>query len=141
MRTSTLLLTILSSLSLTAASPTATSITGQQWPIKAVAVLTGKVQGTVTLIQEDEDSATKIMYEITGNDPNASRGFHIHQYGDLTKGCDRLVRCHFFQQSSTNWTTTARKHITTHMISRTAHQLTKQDTLVTWETSRLMPLV
>jgi Cu/Zn superoxide dismutase len=91
MRTSTLLLTIFSSLSLTAASPTKSAIAGQEWPIKAVAVLTGKVSGTVTLVQEDEDSPTKITYDLAGNDPNASRGFHIHQFGDLTKGCDRLV--------------------------------------------------
>ncbi|KAI9756285.1 MAG: Superoxide dismutase [Cu-Zn] [Lichina confinis] len=56
---------------------------------KAVAVLRGdaKVKGTVTLEQESESSPTKITYDITGNDPNAKRGFHIHQFGDNTNGC------------------------------------------------------
>lgn len=56
---------------------------------KAVAVLRGdaKVRGTVTLEQECESSPTKITYDITGNEPNAKRGFHIHQFGDNTNGC------------------------------------------------------
>src|ERR1700748_174345 len=83
MRASTILLTALSTLGLVAASPTAT---GE--PIKAVVVLNGeKVKGVVHLEQNPHDDETTITYEITGNDPNAKRGFHIHQLGDLTKGC------------------------------------------------------
>ena len=41
----------------------------------------------MTLEQESESSPTKITYDITGNDPNAKRGFHIHQFGDNTNGC------------------------------------------------------
>ncbi|OJD23797.1 superoxide dismutase [Cu-Zn] [Blastomyces percursus] len=55
----------------------------------AVAVLRGdsNVKGTVTFEQASESSNTIISYNITGNDPNAQRGFHIHQFGDNTNGC------------------------------------------------------
>ncbi|KAL1970953.1 hypothetical protein VTN77DRAFT_2787 [Rasamsonia byssochlamydoides] len=57
--------------------------------VKAVAVLRGdsKVSGTVTFEQPDENSPTTISWNITGHDPNAERGFHIHQFGDNTNGC------------------------------------------------------
>ncbi|KAI9788747.1 MAG: Superoxide dismutase [Cu-Zn] [Peltula sp. TS41687] len=56
---------------------------------KAVAVLRGdsKVSGTVTFEQPSETAPTKITYHISGNDPNAKRGWHIHQFGDNTNGC------------------------------------------------------
>lgn len=34
-----------------------------------------------------ESSPVKITGEITGNDANAERGFHIHTFGDLSNGC------------------------------------------------------
>lgn len=57
--------------------------------VKAVAVLRGdaKVSGVVHFEQDKESEPTKISWEITGNDPNALRGFHIHQFGDNTNGC------------------------------------------------------
>ncbi|KAI9802592.1 MAG: Superoxide dismutase [Cu-Zn] [Piccolia ochrophora] len=57
--------------------------------VKAVAVLRGdsKVSGTVTFEQDSESSPTTISYEINGNDPNAKRGMHVHQFGDNTNGC------------------------------------------------------
>lgn len=45
------------------------------------------MSGTVTFTQENESSPTTITYEITGNDPNALRGMHIHEFGDNTNGC------------------------------------------------------
>ncbi|KAI9884063.1 MAG: hypothetical protein M1823_004153 [Watsoniomyces obsoletus] len=56
---------------------------------KAVAVVRGdsNVRGTVTFEQASETSPTKITYDITGYDPNAKRGMHIHQFGDNTNGC------------------------------------------------------
>ncbi|KAL0637410.1 Superoxide dismutase [Cu-Zn] [Maublancomyces gigas] len=56
---------------------------------KAVAVLRGDstVSGTVTFTQESESSPTTITYNITGNDPNAKRGMHIHEFGDNSNGC------------------------------------------------------
>ncbi|KAF9891217.1 Superoxide dismutase [Cu-Zn] [Aspergillus nanangensis] len=57
--------------------------------VKAVAVVRGdsKVTGTVTFEQADASSLTTISWNITGNDPNAERGFHVHQFGDNTNGC------------------------------------------------------
>ncbi|KAK2748945.1 Superoxide dismutase [Cu-Zn] [Myotisia sp. PD_48] len=57
--------------------------------VKAVAVIRGdsNVKGTVTFEQESESSPTVISWNITGHDPNAKRGFHIHQFGDNTNGC------------------------------------------------------
>jgi len=57
--------------------------------VKAVAVLRGdsKVTGQVTFEQADENSPTTISWDLSGHDPNAERGFHIHQFGDNTNGC------------------------------------------------------
>ncbi|RPB24327.1 superoxide dismutase-like protein [Terfezia boudieri ATCC MYA-4762] len=57
--------------------------------VKAVAVLRGDstVSGVVTFTQESESSPTIISYNIQGNDPNAQRGMHIHEFGDNTNGC------------------------------------------------------
>jgi len=57
--------------------------------VKAVAVVRGdsKVTGTVIFEQSSESSPTTITYDISGNDPNAERGFHVHQFGDNTNGC------------------------------------------------------
>ncbi|KAI5289079.1 Superoxide dismutase [Cu-Zn] [Ascosphaera aggregata] len=57
--------------------------------VKAVAVIRGDstVKGTVTFEQTEANAPTTISWNITGNDPNAERGFHIHQFGDNTNGC------------------------------------------------------
>jgi Cu-Zn family superoxide dismutase len=57
--------------------------------VKAVAVLRGdsNVSGVVTFEQPSESSPTTISWDITGNDPLAQRGMHIHQFGDNTNGC------------------------------------------------------
>lgn len=56
--------------------------------VKAVAILKGsKVEGVVHFEQKSESEPTHISWNISGNDPNAKRGFHIHQWGDLTNGC------------------------------------------------------
>ncbi|PLN78048.1 copper/zinc binding superoxide dismutase [Aspergillus taichungensis] len=57
--------------------------------VKAVAVLRGdsKVSGTVTFEQADENTPTTVSWNVTGNDANAQRGFHVHQFGDNTNGC------------------------------------------------------
>lgn len=54
-----------------------------------VAVLRGdsNVKGTVTFEQADENSSTKITWDITGHDANAERGMHVHAFGDNTNGC------------------------------------------------------
>jgi len=57
--------------------------------IYPVAVLRGdaNVKGVVTFEQSSESSPTTITYDITGNDPNAERGIHVHAFGDNTNGC------------------------------------------------------
>jgi len=57
--------------------------------VKAVAVLRGdsNVKGVVTFVQDSENAPTTITWDITGNDANAERGMHIHQFGDNTNGC------------------------------------------------------
>lgn len=57
--------------------------------VKAVAVLRGDstVKGTVSFEQSSASEPTTITYHIEGNDANALRGFHIHQFGDNTNGC------------------------------------------------------
>jgi Cu-Zn family superoxide dismutase len=56
---------------------------------ESVAVLRGdsKVSGTVTFEQASEGAPTTVTYDITGNDANAKRGFHVHTFGDNTNGC------------------------------------------------------
>lgn len=55
----------------------------------AVAVVRGdsNVKGVVTFEQSSESSPTSISWDITGNDANAERGMHVHQFGDNTNGC------------------------------------------------------
>ncbi|KAK9313686.1 superoxide dismutase [Lipomyces starkeyi] len=57
--------------------------------VKAVAVLRGDstVSGTVTFEQTAEGAPTTISWDIKGNDANALRGFHVHEFGDNTNGC------------------------------------------------------
>lgn len=57
--------------------------------VKAVAVLRGdsNVKGVVSFEQSSASEPLSISWEIEGNDANAERGFHIHQFGDNTNGC------------------------------------------------------
>ncbi|ORX46571.1 copper-zinc superoxide dismutase [Hesseltinella vesiculosa] len=57
--------------------------------VKAICVVRGdsKVSGTITFTQESEDAPTHIVADLSGLDPNAKRGFHIHEFGDNTNGC------------------------------------------------------
>ncbi|KAJ7459913.1 superoxide dismutase [Mycena latifolia] len=55
---------------------------------KAVVVLKGdsRATGTVTF-EQLKNGVTTVTGELHNLDPLASRGFHIHQFGDLTGGC------------------------------------------------------
>jgi len=57
--------------------------------VKAVAVIRGdsKIAGQVIFEQTSESSPTTITWDISGHDPNAERGMHVHQFGDNTNGC------------------------------------------------------
>lgn len=54
-----------------------------------VAVLRGdsNVKGVVRFVQEKESDYTTVSWDLTGNDANALRGFHVHEFGDNTNGC------------------------------------------------------
>jgi len=75
--------------SLLSSASMALAATAGYKPTKAVAVISGSgpVRGTVTLVQDGWDSDVVITYNLTGLDPSAKRGFHVHTAGDLTKGC------------------------------------------------------
>uniref|UniRef100_A0A5S6QQF8 superoxide dismutase n=1 Tax=Trichuris muris TaxID=70415 RepID=A0A5S6QQF8_TRIMR len=57
-------------------------------PVKAICVIRGeeKVSGIIHLEQQSEKEKTKIYGEITGLAPG-KHGFHVHEWGDNTKGC------------------------------------------------------
>lgn len=40
----------------------------------------------MTFVQDDENSATTIGYDIRGSEPGL-HGFHVHAFGDNTNGC------------------------------------------------------
>jgi len=48
---------------------------------------TSNIKGIVTFEQSSESEPTTITLNITGHDPNAERGWHIHAFGDNTNGC------------------------------------------------------
>jgi len=56
----------------------------------AVVVLTGTfgVNGTVIFSQQSPHSPVIVTGNISGLAPNALRGFHVHQYGNITGGCN-----------------------------------------------------
>jgi Cu-Zn family superoxide dismutase len=55
--------------------------------MKAIAVFTGpKVKGTVRFTEEGGKTAIDI--DVHGLKKNGVHGFHIHEYGDLSQGCD-----------------------------------------------------
>jgi Cu-Zn family superoxide dismutase len=57
--------------------------------LTVVAVLRGDsaVQGVVRFEQSSETDFTTVSWDLTGNDANALRGFHVHEFGDNTNGC------------------------------------------------------
>ncbi|KAJ5976620.1 copper/zinc binding superoxide dismutase [Penicillium waksmanii] len=57
--------------------------------VRGVALVRGdsKITGVVSFEQIDENFPTTISWNLTGNDANVERGFHIHQFGDNTNGC------------------------------------------------------
>jgi Cu-Zn family superoxide dismutase len=58
----------------------------------AIAVFTGKIKGIVHFIEEGEH--LKITVDVKGLKKNKKQGFHIHQYGDLSDGCESMC-AHF----------------------------------------------
>ena len=55
--------------------------------IRAIAVFTGKITGTVKFT-ETHDKGIIIDVDLRGLKKNARHGFHVHEYGDVSSGCD-----------------------------------------------------
>ena len=54
-----------------------------------IAVFTGKIKGTV-LFTEKSREEVYIDINLTGLKKNHKHGFHIHEYGDLSEGCESM---------------------------------------------------
>jgi Cu-Zn family superoxide dismutase len=48
----------------------------------------GKISGAVRFTQSNSGHHTRIQIELSGFEPNSIHGCHIHQSGDLSRGCD-----------------------------------------------------
>jgi Cu-Zn family superoxide dismutase len=67
----------------------------KSYPIKAIAVFnTGGIKGTVVFIEDPLNDLVQINVNITGLNKNAKHGFHVHEAGDLSEGCDSMC-AHF----------------------------------------------
>jgi len=54
----------------------------------AIAVFTGKITGTVKFTETEEGILINI--DIQGLKKNAHHGFHVHEYGDVSSGCESM---------------------------------------------------
>jgi Cu-Zn family superoxide dismutase len=54
--------------------------------MSAIAVFQGNVKGTVQFFQVNE--TVTIILNIHGLKPSSLHGFHVHEYGDLSDGCN-----------------------------------------------------
>ncbi|KAL0961408.1 hypothetical protein HGRIS_006357 [Hohenbuehelia grisea] len=61
----------------------------QTAPLKATLQLSGNstISGTVSFEQTRKYGPVKVTGLIRNLDPSSKRGFHVHQYGDLSDGC------------------------------------------------------
>lgn len=62
--------------------------------IKAIAVFTDTVKGTVKFSEQDDGKQCKIDVSIVGLRPNSLHGFHVHEAGDLSDKCTSMC-AHF----------------------------------------------
>ena len=53
--------------------------------MKAVAVFTGAIEGTVHFTECEQ--GVEIKVKLKGFEPNTKHGFHVHEAGDLTDRC------------------------------------------------------
>ena len=61
--------------------------------IGAIAVFTGKISGRVTFTEKFTDNVfTSVIIDVDlhGLRKNARHGFHVHEYGDISSGCDSM---------------------------------------------------
>jgi len=64
-------------------------------PIRAIAVFNGKkVKGTVVFTEDLENNQVIIDIDLHGLKNNFLHGFHVHEYGDMSDGCQSMCK-HF----------------------------------------------
>jgi Cu-Zn family superoxide dismutase len=63
-------------------------------PIQAIAVFDGKIKGTVTFTENNDNKTVIIQVNLSGLKKNFKHGFHVHESGDLTNKCESLC-AHF----------------------------------------------
>lgn len=69
--------------------------------IKAIAFFNGeKIKGIVNF-EEKTENKVLVKINLQGLEPNSIHGFHVHESGDLTKGCDSLC-AHFNPYNKTH---------------------------------------
>jgi Cu-Zn family superoxide dismutase len=61
---------------------------------------TTTIKGTVKF-EEVPDDLVSVIVNLTGFEPNTTHGFHIHESGDLTNGCDSMC-AHFNPYNKTH---------------------------------------
>ncbi|NBN98594.1 MAG: superoxide dismutase family protein [Flavobacteriia bacterium] len=61
---------------------------------KAIAVFDGKIRGKVIFTEYVDLGLVEIEVDLIGLRRNGVHGFHIHQYGDISEGCNSMC-AHF----------------------------------------------
>lgn len=78
---------------------------------KAICILQGKkASGTAYFIQDNEGYTT-ITVKMSGFKPNSLHGFHIHNYGDMTNGCESMGSHYNPKNKSHGGLTGSNRHI------------------------------
>lgn len=58
-------------------------------PIKAIAYFgTGKIKGSVNFVEDNSNNLVLISLDLKGLKKNSKHGFHVHESGDTSIGCD-----------------------------------------------------
>jgi Cu-Zn family superoxide dismutase len=65
----------------------------------AIAVFQGNINGTVKFIEEQ--NIVTILINLSGLKKNGYHGFHVHEYGDLSDGCNSAC-AHFNPYNKTH---------------------------------------
>jgi Cu-Zn family superoxide dismutase len=74
---------------------TGTNTTKAIATVAAIAVFDGrKIKGTVQFTEEDNGRRVRIDVDLIGLKKNHRHGFHVHESGDITQGCESMC-AHF----------------------------------------------
>ena len=71
-------------------------------PVKGIAVFNGeKIKGQVLFSEDLKNKCVVVNINLEGLSPNHKHGFHVHECGDLTNGCESLC-AHFNPYNKTH---------------------------------------